>query len=126
MALVVAEVAHAETWYLMAADEKDLSAPQAASVMSKGSTIGPVHFAARSDFDSRSQCESDRRKLVHDWRKQSMITRGGWTQHGITSPNVFVQCVADGDPRLIKASAKADVKGPTMDVLLHANRRRVR
>ena len=48
MALVVAGVAHAETWYLMAADEKDLSAPQAASVMSKGSTIGPVHFAARA------------------------------------------------------------------------------
>ena len=126
MALVVVGVAHAETWYLMAADEKALSEPNAGSVMSKGSTIGPVRFAARGDFSSRNQCESDRHKLVDDWRKQTIITRGGWTQQGITSPSVFAQCVSDSDPRLMKAPSGTNVRGPTMDVLLYARHRRAR
>jgi len=126
MALVLVGVAHAETWYLMAADEKDLSEPHAAGVMSKGSTIGPVPFAAHGDFDSRNLCESDRRKLVDDWRKQSIIAHGGWARQGITSPSVFAQCVSDSDPRLMKAPAGTNVRGPTMDVLLHARHRRAR
>jgi hypothetical protein len=124
LTLMFAGAAHAENWYLMAADEKVLSDTQAASVMSKGSMVGPVHFSSQGEFNSRHECETDRHKLIHDWRKHSIIARGGWAKHGITTPNAFAQCIPADDPRLVKASAPADAKtGPTMDILLHARRR---
>jgi hypothetical protein len=91
---------HAETWYLMAADEKVMSNAGAATMMSKGSMVGPVHFTSQGVFNSRHECESDRHKLIHDWRKQSIIAQGGWAKHGITTPNAFAQCVSGSDPRL--------------------------
>jgi hypothetical protein len=121
--LMFAGAAFAENWYLMAADVKVIGDSQAASVMSKGSMVGPVHFASQGEFNSRAACEADRHKLIHDWRKHSIIAHGGWAKHGITTPNAFAQCISAGDPRLVKASAGADVKAaPTMDILLHARR----
>lgn len=123
-AVLFAATAHAETWYLMAADEKVISEPQAANMMSKGSMVGPVHFASQGEFGSRHECETDRHQLIHGWRKHSIIARGGWAKHGINNPNAFAQCVSDADPRLVKSAAAADVKtGRTMDILLHARRR---
>lgn len=120
--VLFAATAHAETWYLMAADEKALSQPQAANMMSKGSMVGPVHFSSQSEFNSRHECEADRHKLIHDWRQHSIIAKGGWAKHGINNPNAFAQCISGADPRLVKSAAAADVK-PTMDILLHARRR---
>ena len=127
LTFIFAGAAYAETWYLMAADEKVISEAQAASMMSKGSMVGPVHFASQGEFNSRDACEADRHKLIHDWRKHSIIARGGWAKHGITTPNAFAQCISASDPRLVKASATSDVKaGPTMDILLHARRTHIR
>jgi hypothetical protein len=126
-AIVFAATAHAETWYLMAADEKVMSEPQAANMMSKGSMVGPVHFISQGEFNSRDECETDRHKLIHSWRQHSIIARGGWAKHGITTPNAFAQCISDADPRLVKSASAAGVKtGPTLDILLHARRRLLR
>jgi hypothetical protein len=122
--MLLAAAAQAETWYLMAADPDVISQPQAANMMSKGSMVGPVHFISQGEFNRRGECETDRHKLVHDWRRHSIIARGGWAKHGINNPNAFAQCVSDTDPRLAKSAAPGDVKtGPTMDILLHARRR---
>ena len=96
-AVLFAATVHAETWYLMAADEKVMSEPQTANVMSKGSMVGPVHFISQGEFNSRHECETDRHKLIHDWRKHSIIANGGWAKHGITTPNAFAQCISDAD-----------------------------
>jgi hypothetical protein len=119
--LLFAHAAYAETWYLMAADEKAISEPQAASTMVKGSVVGPVRFTARGEFESRSQCESDRHKLVHSWRQHSIVARGGWSKYGFTTPNVFAQCASAGDPRLKSSGAN-----PTMDIMLQTRRARGR
>jgi hypothetical protein len=109
--LLFARAAYAETWYLMAADPEVISEPRAASMMVKGAVAGPVHFVSQGGFDSRSQCESDRHKLIQDWRQHSIIARGGWAKHGFTAPNIFAQCIGAGDPRLSKSSGP----NPTMD-----------
>jgi len=119
--LLFAHAAYAETWYLMAADDKAISEPKAASMMVKGSVAGPVRFTARGEFESRSQCESDRHKLVESWRRHSIVARGGWTKYGFTTPNVFAQCASATDPRLSKPSAN-----PTMDIMLQTRRVRGR
>jgi hypothetical protein len=117
-ALLFAQTAYAETWYLMAADVKVISQPKAASTMVKGAVAGPVHFSSRAEFESRSQCESDRHKLLQDWRRHSIVARGGWAKHGFTTPNVFAQCIGAGDPRLSKSSGAV----PAMDILLQVRR----
>src|SRR5262245_42900089 len=111
-------IAHADTtWYLMAADVKVISEPQAATKMSKGSMVGPVHFTSQGESNSRHECESDRRKLIHDWRQHSIIARGGWARHGITTPNSFAHCISSSDRRLLKATPAVDaMAGPTMDI----------
>jgi hypothetical protein len=118
-----AATAQAEIWYLMAADPNVISQPQAANVMSKGAMVGPVHFISQGEFNRRGECETDRHKLVHEWRQHSIIARGGWAKHGINNPHAFTQCVSDTDPRLAKSAAPGDVKTTrTMDILLHARR----
>jgi len=116
--LLFTRAAQAETWYLMAADPKVIGEPKAASTMIKGSVAGPVHFVSRGEFESRSQCESDRHKLVQDWRRHSITVHGGWARHGFTTPNAFAQCIGAGDPRLSKSAGGA----PAMDVMLQARR----
>ena len=119
--LGIAELAHANSWYLMAADEKKLSEPGVAAIMYRGSSVGPLSFVSRGAFKSRSQCELNRRKLIDDFRKRSVIAHGGWAKHGISSPSVFTQCVSDTDPRLVKMPAGGDGR-PTMDILLHTTK----
>ena len=122
--MLLAAAAQAETWYLMAADPNVISQPQAANMMSKGAMVGPVHFSSQGEFNSRGECETDRHKLVHEWRQHSIIARGGWAKHGINNPNAFAQCVSGADPRLSKSAAAGDAKAvPAMDILLHARRR---
>lgn len=100
MTVILVTAAYAETWYLMAADEKVISDRKAANVMDKGAVVGPMRFSSKAEFPSRSDCEASRVKLVQDWRNQSVIARGGWTKHGFTTPNAFAQCVPASDPRL--------------------------
>jgi hypothetical protein len=72
--------AHAETWYLMAADEKLMSEPGMATRMSRGSTI---LLTSHAELPSREKCESARPSLIDDWRRRrSVITRGSWNRHG--------------------------------------------
>ncbi len=115
--LVLAQNSHAASWYLMAADVNVISQPKAASSMVKGSMAGPVRFTARGDFASRSECESDRTGMVQDWLKHSVIARGGWSRFGFTSPNVFIQCISDSDPRLSQSGGTR-----TMDILLQVRK----
>ncbi len=116
--LLFARTAYAEAWYLMAADAKAIGEPKAASLMAKGSVAGPVHFISQGQFQSRSQCESDRHKLIQDWRQQGILAHGGWAKYGFTTPNVFAQCISADDPRLSKSSGP----NPTMDILLPVRR----
>jgi len=102
--VLFAASAQAETWYLMAPNEKEMSSPRAASVKHKGPVVGPIHFESRAEFPSRKQCEPARQKVINDWRRASVITRGSWNQLGFTSPSKFVRCVSSGDPRLVKSS----------------------
>jgi hypothetical protein len=120
IALALATTAFAETWYLMAADEKTTSEPKAANMMAKGSLVGPLHFTSRGEFASRDQCEADRHKLLNDWRRHSIVARGGWSRRGFTTPNAFAQCLSAADPRLVKA---ADAP-PSADLMLQVPRRR--
>ena len=122
MVIAMADAASAASWYLMAGDAKALSEPDAASLMSRGSSVGPVHFVARGEFPDHAQCEAARRKLIHEFRTQGVIGRGGWVKHGISSPSVFTQCVESTNPRLVKASAPG-AAGPAMDVLIHTARK---
>jgi hypothetical protein len=115
--LLFAQAAYAESWYLMAADPKAISEPKAASMMVKGAVAGPVHFISQGEFERRGECESDRHKLIQDWRRHSIIARGGWAKHGFTTPNVFAQCIGAGDPRLSKSG-----DNPSMDILLQTRR----
>ncbi|HKD68952.1 MAG TPA: hypothetical protein VKB84_19060 [Candidatus Binataceae bacterium] len=116
--ILFAGTAYAETWYLMAADVKTISQPQAASMMIKGAVAGPIRFTSQGSFGSRAQCETERNKLAQDWQKHSIIARGGWSQHGFTSPNAFARCVPDHDPRLSTSNGAT----PTMDVMLQTRR----
>lgn len=65
-----------------------------------------------------------RRKALEQWRQSSVVQRGGWGKHGITTPNAFVQCIAASDPRLSKAAAGDAPR--TMDILLPVRTRRYR
>jgi hypothetical protein len=118
MTVLLTTVAYAESWYLMAADEKVISDRKAANMMDKGAVVGPVRFTSTADFSSRDDCETSRVELVQEWRKQSIIARGGWTKHGFTTPNVFAQCVSASDPRLKSATGVR-----YMTILLQSRRR---
>jgi hypothetical protein len=113
----------AENWYLMSANQQAMSNPKASSMLAKGSVAGPIRFTSSSIFASRQDCEVSRRKALEQWRQSSVVQRGGWGKHGITTPNAFVQCIAETDPRLSKAAGNAP---RTMDILLPVRTRRYR
>ena len=118
--LVMATAAHAGTWYLMAADLNDMSNPSVGERMSSGPRLGPLHLTSQAQFPSREECEPARDKLVEAWRRQSVVKRGGWDRYGITTPAVFIRCVADSDPHLKRRGDSA----PMLEIYL--NKRRFR
>jgi len=109
--------AHAQTWYLMAPDEKIISNPRVAIRMEHGPVMGPLDFTSRGKFPSRAECEPARQKLVTQWRQLSVIKRGSWNKYGIQSPSVFVRCVPADDPQL-KRSANAEAP-PSMETFIN-------
>jgi hypothetical protein len=121
MPLVAA--AQAQTWYLMAPDEKVLSSPRIAVSMEHGPVVGPLQFISRVKFSSRADCEPSRQKLITEWRQLSVIKRGGWNKYGFTSPSVFVRCVPADDPQLKKSPAGADAL-PSMETFVNRPRHR--
>ena len=104
-------VAHAGTWYLMAADRKLMSNPSVADRLFKGSRLGPITLASLGEYSSRAECEPARQKLVDEWRKHSVNKRGSWDKYGVTSPGGFIRCVPDTDPHLAKAPPDDQAKG---------------
>ena len=116
LTIVWATVAYAQTWYLMAADEKIVSNPRVASRMERGPVMGPLEFTSRDSFPARAQCESARRKLITDMRQLSVIRRGHWDRYGFTSPSVFSRCVGSNDSILRRSSADAP---PTMETFVN-------
>jgi hypothetical protein len=103
--LLCARAAQAQTWYLMAADEKTVSEPRVSIRMEQGPVMGPLEFTSRAKFSSRAQCESARQKLIGEWRQRSAIKRGSWDKYGFTRPSVFIRCVPADDPQLKKSRA---------------------
>ncbi len=97
--------ARADTWYLMAPDEKIVSEPRVAIRMEHGPVMGPLEFISHGQFSSRAECEPARQKLVTAWRQLSIIRRGTWDRYGFTSPSVFVRCVRADDPQLKRSQA---------------------
>jgi hypothetical protein len=111
---------YAQTWYLMAADEKTISEPRVAIRMEHGPTVGPLEFTSRGKFAERAECEPARQKIVSEWRRHSVIKRGSWDRYGFTSPSVFTRCVPANDPMLKRAGADAP---PTMETFVNRPRR---
>jgi hypothetical protein len=118
LTISLASAAYAETWYLMAPDEKVISEPSAANRMSRGHVVGPIHFQSRADFSSRSECESAQKKLVGEWQKASVMTRGGWSRYRFYAPDVFILCVPSADPRL-KESRSGTATSRSMNITLN-------
>jgi len=110
--------AQAETWYLMAPDEKIVSNPRVTIRMEHGPVIGPLEFISRAKFSSRAECEPARQKLVTDWRRLSVIKRGSWNKYGFTSQSAFVRCVPADDPQLKRSNAATDAP-PSMETFLN-------
>ncbi len=106
--MLSATTAQAQTWYLMAPDEKILSNPRVTIRMEHGPVMGPLEFISRAKFSSRAECEPARQKLVTEWRQLSVIKRGSWNKYGFTSPGAFVRCVPADDPQLKKIHTGAD------------------
>jgi len=105
-AVLFATSAQAETWYLMAPNEKEMSSSGVAREKHKGSVVGPIHFESRAEFPSRAQCEPARQKVIKDWRRATVMMLGSWNDLGFTSPSEFVRCVSSGDPRLVRSSVQ--------------------
>jgi hypothetical protein len=131
--VLFATSAQAETWYLMAPNEQQMSSSHEASVKKLGSVVGPIHFESRAEFPSRGQCEPARQKVIDDWRRASVMTLGSWNALGFNSASEFVRCVSSGDPRLVKSSARtagqthgpSDLSpGPSMDINIPIRARR--
>ena len=117
--LAMTTAAHAATWYLMAADIDAMSNPSVADRMSKGSRLGPLLLTAQSEFPSREKCEPARDELVQNWRKQSVIKRGGWSKYGLTTPASFIRCVPATDPHLTKTRTAGQAGATTsLEILL--------
>jgi hypothetical protein len=121
LTISLASAAYAETWYLMAPDEKIVSEPSAAKRMSRGHVVGPIHFKSRADFSSRGECESAQKKLVGEWRQASVMTRGGWASYRFYAPDVFILCVPSADPRL-KESRGGPANSRYMNITLNKRR----
>jgi hypothetical protein len=121
-ALFLASAAYAESWYLMAPDEKIISEPRAAMRMEHGTVFGPVEFIAREKFASRAECEPRRQQLIGKWWRLSVIKRGNWDQHRFTTPSVFVRCISASDPQL-KQRGGPDV-APSLETFINRPQRR--
>jgi hypothetical protein len=131
--VLFATSAQAETWYLMAPNEQQMSSSHEASVKKLGSVVGPIHFESRAAFPSRGRCEPARQKVIDDWRRASVMVLGSWNALGFTSPSEFIRCVSSEDPRLVKSSARtasqtqepSDLStGPSMDINIPIRARR--
>lgn len=90
----------AETWYLMAPDQKVMSEPEAATKVGRGAIVGPIHVTSTAEFPSQQKCEATRPRLIDDWRRRNVMTRGSWTRHGFNDPSDFILCISTRDPRL--------------------------
>jgi hypothetical protein len=118
VAMLFAATAQAQTWYLMAPDEKLLSDPGVAIRMGHGPVVGPLEFMSRGQFSSRPECEPARQKLVTQWRQLAVIKRGSWDKYGFQSPSVFVRCIPSNDPQLKKPQAGAEAP-PTLETFIN-------
>jgi hypothetical protein len=118
LTMLLATAAQAQTWYLMAPDEKVVSNPRVAIRMEHGPVMGPLEFTSRAKFSSRAECEPARQKVVTEWRRLSVIKRGSWDKYGFTSPSVFVRCVPADDPQL-KNSHAGDGALPSMETFVN-------
>jgi hypothetical protein len=123
LTMLLATAAQAQSWYLMAPDEKIISNPGVAIRMEHGPVMGPLEFTSRAQFSSRAECEPARQKLITDWRQLSVIKRGSWNKYGFTSPSVFVRCIPADDPQLKKPSAGTDAL-PSMETFVNRPRHR--
>jgi|GEM_PF-2002743 len=121
--MLLATAAQAQTWYLMAPDEKIVSNPRVAVRMEHGPVMGPLEFITRGKFSSRAECEPARQKLVTAWRQLSVIKRGSWDKYGFISPSSFVRCVPADDPQLKRLHTGADVL-PSMETFVNRPRHR--
>ena len=105
MTMLSAVHAQAQTWYLMAPDEKIMSNPRVSLRLLRGPVVGPLEFTSREKFPSREECEPARRKLITEWRQQSVMQRGHWARYGFNSPSPFILCIPDNNRHLKRASA---------------------
>jgi hypothetical protein len=119
---LLASAAQAQTWYLMAPDEKIVSEPRVAIRMEHGPVMGPLQFMSRERFSSRAECEPARQQLVGRWRQHSVIARGSWDRYGFTSPSIFVRCVPADDPQL-RTRGGPDSR-PSMETFINRPHRR--
>lgn len=120
--LLLTSVAQAQTWYLMAPDEKIVSEPRVAIRMERGPVVGPLEFISRAKFSTRAECEPAREQLVARWRQLSIIKRGSWDRYGFTSPSIFVRCIPANDPHLKKEGGPES--GRTMETFINRPRYR--
>lgn len=119
--MLLASAAQAQSWYLMAPDEKIVSEPSVATRMERGPVMGPLEFISREKFSSRAECEPARDQLVTKWRQLSVIKRGSWNRYGFTSPSIFVRCVPANDPQLKKRGPESR---PLMETFINRPRHR--
>lgn len=109
----------------MAADAKLVSNPSVADRLVKGAVLGPLELISQGAFSSREDCEPSRDQLIAAWRKQGLITRGGWDNYGIRGPGDFIRCVPDTDPHLTKSTTGDRPRGTrSLEVLLRNKRGR--
>jgi hypothetical protein len=118
LTLLLVGAARAETWYVMAPDEKLMSRPDVAATMHQGASVGPIHLTSKGEFPSRQKCEAARSAIVRDWRKRGVISHGSWNRHGISSANPFIVCTTGADPRMARSPVGAGGIR-SMEILLH-------
>jgi len=123
LTMLLVTAAQAQTWYLMAPDEKIMSDPGDTIRMERGPVMGPLEFTSRAEFSSRAECEPARRKLITEWQQLSVIKRGSWNKYGFTSPGAFVRCVPADDPQLKKSHEGANGL-PSMETFVNRPSRR--
>jgi hypothetical protein len=123
LTIVFPTASQAQTWYLMAPEEKIISDPRVAIRMEHGPVVGPLDFKSRGKFPSRAECEPARQKLVTQWRQMSVIKRGSWDRYGFTSPSAFVRCVPSDDPQLKKSAAGSEPSA-SMETFVNRPQRR--
>ncbi len=104
-ALILVSPALAETWYLMAPDPKVFKDPMVLHQMEQGMVTSSLQLHSVASFSSRGECEVARRKFANDWR-EGRLTNMEWHQIGTTSPDWFVTCASQSDPRMINSPSK--------------------